>query len=249
MIAGTGPLGGGALTTLWITALIMILGSLYFTFQSFRARPEIKHFYYVTALVPLIAATMYMLMATGYGQISQNGHIVPYARYIDWTFTTPLLLLDLALIALPRNFPARLAVICTIIAADVYMIVTGFIASLIRSNVRWAFFGVSCAGFLAVLFFIVGKLTPEAGMRNLEVKNLYGTLSLTLIVLWLCYPVVWAIGTEGFGVIPFTTEVVLYAILDLLAKVGYGFILLRASRALMDADRMEAPINANAARI
>jgi bacteriorhodopsin len=48
-----------------------------------------------------------------------------YARYIDWAFTTPLLLLDLTLVA---GLPA--GEIAIAIIADIIMIVTGAIGAL-----------------------------------------------------------------------------------------------------------------------
>ncbi|GHO81724.1 rhodopsin [Ktedonobacter sp. SOSP1-85] len=241
-------MNSATVTVLWVTSLLMILCTLVFTYRSFRARTEIKHFYYLTALITLIAATLYMTMASGYGGIGLNGKVILFGRYIDWVITTPLLLMNLALIALPRNFPSRLAVIGTMIAADVYMIVSGLGASLIRSNFRWAFFAVSCAGFLAVLYFIVVKLTPEANVRSGPVQRHYSTLAIMLIALWVCYPIVWILGTEGFGVISLLPEVILYAILDILAKGAFGFVLLSKPGVLLEAERETAPINSVAAQ-
>jgi bacteriorhodopsin len=248
MISGTSPIGSGTDAVLWITALIMIIGSLIFTFRSFTARAEVKHYFYASALIPLIAATLYTLMASGYGTLNQNGHLFFFGRYIDWVFTTPLLLLDLGLVALPKNFPGRLSLIATMMGADVYMIVTGFVATAIRSDFRWAFYGASCAGFLAVLYFILVRLTPEAARRRDDVRQLYRMLSMTLIVLWFCYPIVWVLGSEGFGVISVLAETILYAILDILAKVGYGFILLSRPATLAGADETPASISKVAAQ-
>lgn len=248
MVSGTSPIGSGTDAVLWITALIMIIGSLAFTLRSFTARAEVKHYFYASALIPLIAATLYALMASGYGSLNQNGHLFFFGRYIDWVFTTPLLLLDLALVALPKNFPGRLSLIATMMGADIYMIATGFIATAIHSDFRWAFYGASCAGFLAVLYFIFIRLTPEATRRRADVRRLYGMLSVTLLVLWFCYPIVWALGSEGFGIISVLAETILYAILDILAKVGYGFILLSNSATLADADETPAAIDRIAAQ-
>jgi bacteriorhodopsin len=45
-----------------------------------------------------------------------------------------------------------------------------------------------------------------------------------------CYPIVWILGAEGFRVLRVETETACYAILDLFAKVGFGFILTSASQ-------------------
>jgi bacteriorhodopsin len=48
-----------------------------------------------------------------------------------------------------------------------------------------------------------------------------------LVVLWLAYPVLWLIGTEGLGLLPLFWETAAFMVLDLTAKVGFGFILLQ----------------------
>lgn len=245
-LSGTGPLGNASVVILWITAAIMIIGGLVYTVRALSARADTSHFYYLTALIPLVAGTLYMVMAAGYGGLYQSGHVFLFGRYIDWAITTPLLLLDLALFALPSGIPGRIAVIVGLIAADLFMIFTGLAASAIRSNFRWALFGFSCAGFLAVVYFIAAKLTPvgsnrseftPAGSnrsgftpggsrRSNEDRKAYNMLSGSLLVLWVCYPIVWALGKEGFGVLPFFVEILLFAILDVVAKVGWGGLLL-----------------------
>ena len=52
---------------------------------------SIAHF-----LVPMVALTLYLLMALGHGSVVRpSGRVFYYARYIDWSITTPLLLLSL----------------------------------------------------------------------------------------------------------------------------------------------------------
>jgi len=54
-----------------------------------------------------------------------------------------------------------------------------------------------------------------------------------LIVLWLAYPVVWILGTEGtIEFIPLYVETAAFMVLDLTAKVGFGYVLLRSHNVL-----------------
>ena len=225
-LAGTGSQGTASVIVLWITAAIMLIGGLAYTARALSARPEVGHFYYITALIPLIAATLYMVMAAGFGGLNQSGHVFLFGRYIDWAVTTPLLLLDLALFTLPPRTPGRIGIIVALLASDVFMILTGLGASAIRTNFRWALFGFSCAGFLAVIYFIGAKLTPAATERSEETRRSYKVLSGSLLALWVCYPIIWVLGKEGFGVFPFFVEILLFAILDVVAKVGWGGLLL-----------------------
>ena len=45
-------------------------------------------------------------------------------------------------------------------------------------------------------------------------------------------PLVWLLGTEGFSAVGSTTEVLLFLILDVLAKIGFGILLLTNREAL-----------------
>ncbi len=217
----------GTVTVLWIVSAIMLIAALTFTFMQRNASTESKHFYYASSFITITAATLYFAMASGSGRIIQpGGHVFLFGRYIDWAITTPLLLLDLALVGLPR-FPGRSALLAWLMGADIYMIVTGFVAAALRSEYRWAWFVISSVAFLVILYIIVGQLGPIARRRDPVVAQHFRTLSTMLLALWFCYPIVWALGTEGFGVFSTFVATVLYGILDVLAKVVYGFILLR----------------------
>jgi len=218
---------------LWIGTLGMALGTLAFIAMGWGEKNEQKQeFYIITIFITAIAAVSYFSMASGYGLIEVEGLEIYWARYADWLFTTPLLLLDLALLAgADRN------TIATLIGLDVAMIVTGLAGALATEGAayRIAWWGISCGFFIALLYFLVSTLSQQAAKRSGDVAATFSTLRNIVIVLWTAYPIVWIIGTEStLEIIGLTTETALFAILDLAAKVGFGFILLR-SRNVLDA--------------
>jgi bacteriorhodopsin len=212
-------------TVLWIGTAIMTLGLLIFLYLGIRATEENRSFFTATSLVALIAATSYFAMASGHGSILVGGRTFFFARYADWVFTTPLLLLDLSLLALP-SLRERSALVVTMIAADVYMILTGLIAGLLNDATKYVWFLTSTVAFIVVLSILVGQLLGQARARGGEVGKLFRTLTTLTLVLWICYPIVWLLGTEGFGAFPLPVEVIIYAVLDVVAKIGFGFLLL-----------------------
>lgn len=182
------------------------------------------HFYIITATITLIAFIAYFVMATGNGvsSLAASGDTVRefyWARYIGWLFTTPLLLLDLALLALVR--PGRST------GLDVGMILTGLGAGA-SSNafLRVVLFLISTAAFIGVVYFLVTRLLAAARSQTAEVARVFDILAGLTIVLWTLYPVVFLLGTEGFGALGISTEVFAFMVLDLLAKVGFGFLFL-----------------------
>ena len=222
-------------TVLWIGTALMTIGLLVFIYMTYTTSEENRHFYYATSLVPLIAASAYFAMATGHGAMTIGGHTFFFARYIDWVFTTPLLLLDLALLAL-ANVRRRIALVGVLLGADVYMIITGLIAGLLTGADKYVWFATSTIAFLFVLFVLV-RMFREAQVRGGAISSLFRNLATLTIVLWICYPIVWLLGTEGTGLLSIQVEVILYMILDVLAKVGFGFLLLSNRAALSESSR------------
>ena len=102
-----------------------------------------KRLYHVlTTTITIIAAISYFAMATGHGvslhhikETHSHDHGIPdthkhiyrqvfWARYVDWSLTTPLLLLDLCFLAGMNGGSIVIAV-----AADIIMILTGLFAA------------------------------------------------------------------------------------------------------------------------
>lgn len=184
-------------------------------------------FYWITAAITLIAFISYLVMATGAGStILDNGRQFYYFRYLDWLFTTPLLLLDLALLALAR--PERnIGLIAGIIILDVVMILTGLaVGSSTSAAGTTVFFVISTAALIGVLYFLVSRLFAAARAQSRAVAQIFRTLAILTVVLWSLYPIVFLLGSEGFGAIDQAFEIFLILILDLAAKVSFGFLLL-----------------------
>jgi bacteriorhodopsin len=222
---------------LWIGTIGMTIGTLYFVGRGRGVRdPEMQQFYIATIFITTIAASMYLLMATGFGltQVMVDGEALDiyWARYADWVFTTPLLLFDLALLA-----GANRNTIATLVGLDVFMIVTGVIAAFEPEPAfRILWWGISTGALLVLLYVLVGTLSTQAEQKSPAVNRLFGRLRNLLVVLWLLYPVVWILGTEGtIGILPLYWETAAFMVLDLTAKVGFGFLLLRSRTVLEEA--------------
>jgi bacteriorhodopsin len=218
---------------LWLGAAGMFLGMLAFIGMGWGERdPRRQEHYIITIFIPAIAFTMYLAMALGFGltSVSIAGETLPiyWARYADWLFTTPLLLIDLALlIGANRNE------IATLVGLDVAMIGTGLLATLTGGEggvlsagaQRLVWWGVSTAFLLVLLYFLFGELARKADRSS--AGSLFSRLRGIIVVLWIAYPVLWLLGTEGLGIVSLYVETALFMVLDLSAKVGFGFILLQ----------------------
>lgn len=213
---------------LWIGCIGMIIGSVIFGLKAAATRrKEGMEFHLVSFFITLWAATMYLTMILGETVLRDfNGQSEIFVgRYIDWVVTTPLLLLDLGVLA-----GIRPKLIAGVIGADIFMIVTGFIGTLENAPQNYLWYIISCGAFLAILAALVTEFSAAVRRRNGRVNRLFRKLRNILIVLWFIYPIVWILGPEASRTIGVDVETVCYTILDLCAKVGYGLILTSASQ-------------------
>ena len=210
---------------LWllIGTIGMALGAalLYFAMASNKSERQegdmVAHFY-----VPLIAFALYLLMLLGAGALTTStGRVFYFARYIDWTFTTPLLLWSLVNSGMQGTGIKRPALVCGLLAADVYMILTGFVAGLTDNlTVKWSFYITSCIAFIAVYGLLFGpfrRLTATGPNGGDFIKK-----AATLSLVWLAYPIVFILGQEGLKIWSGDWDAIFFTILDLTAKVLYG---------------------------
>lgn len=222
--------------TVWLIlgTLIMGLSTAYFVYRGAQVQGA-QYFYWITAVITGVAFISYLTMATGAGStVLEDGRQFYYFRYIDWLITTPLLLLDLALLALAR--PDRnVGLIAGLLGLDVFMVLTGLIAgSSTNAFFTVVFFIISTAALVGVLYLLYTRFFTAARSQSQNVAGIFNTLAVLTIVLWSLYPIVFLLGTEGFRAVDQGWEIFLFLILDVLAKVGFGFVLLSNHQTLQE---------------
>merc|ERR1712070_1214159 len=113
---------------LWIAFGCMFLPFLWFWMSAQKKPVGQRKFEYLSMTINGIASLAYLTMAFGYGATSVNGQEFFFARYVDWTLTTPLMLLDLILLG--HGAKAQVETICHVLAIDALMIIGGLIGAL-----------------------------------------------------------------------------------------------------------------------
>ena len=211
-------------TWLWVGFIGMAIGSVVLLVQMDRKTTGGEAHGVIHGLVTATAAAFYLLMALDQGGIIiDHGREFLWARYADWSITTPLLLTALALTAL-EDLRKRLGLVVALLGADIYMILTGFAAgaSPTSSPEKWIWFLVSCGAFLAVYWVIWGPLRAEA--ERAGKGTVYRRDAAILSGLWLLYPVVFLCGTDGLLLVSPALAALGFTLLDLLSKVGFGIL-------------------------
>jgi bacteriorhodopsin len=232
---------GAAEFWLWFTFGGMLLATVLFLYWASTGQTGAHHHFVVTPVITLWAAMMYLVMAVGEGQtiILEEERLFYWARYVDWLITTPLLLLALAWVAL-GSLRRNQQVVLGIVVADVLMILTGLVAGVTTGAFKWFWFVISCVFFLAVLALIWGPLQSAARSGVSPEASLFYPLAVMLTVLWFLYPIVFLVGTEGVSAIGIGPEVFFFAVLDILAKIAFGIVLLSGVRRIRGGGRRSA---------
>ncbi|KAL8842077.1 MAG: hypothetical protein Q9170_000681 [Blastenia crenularia] len=225
----------------WAVTAVMTVATFVFIGLSFTKPRTHRIFHYITAAITLVAAIAYFTMGSDLGQTpitvefkrgnprvsgteSNQDREIFYVRYIDWTITTPLLLLDLLLTAgLP--WPT---VLYTILLDEI-MIVTGLVGALVQSSYKWGYFTFGCVAFLWVAFTVTVTARKHAAALGSDISKTYTICGVWTIFLWFLYPVAWGL-CEGGNVISPDSEAVFYGVLDIMAKPVFGALLLWGHR-------------------
>ncbi len=229
----------------WIGAFGMAIGAaiLYFNWSR-RTKAEEEHSS-LHFFVPLIAMASYFAMAVHQGEtVLSNGTAFLYARYIDWSITTPLLLFGLSLTALRRNI-RRPGLVGGLIAADSYMILTGLFAGLSEGYIKWIWFTISCFAFLAVYGVLWGPLKRESARNGTDIDKEYTGNAMFLSVIWFLYPVVFLFGTPGLKMMSPVATAAAFTILDLIAKVIYGIYSMARAKSSTEREISERRISSD----
>ncbi|KAK4946988.1 hypothetical protein LTR10_014130 [Elasticomyces elasticus] len=222
----------------------MAFTTLLFMGLSFRKSRSQRLFHYITAAITLVASIAYFCMGSNLGwtaiqvefersnpKEAGNMRQIFYVRYIDWFITTPLLLTDLLLTC---GLPTP--TILYVILMNEVMIVTGLVGALVKSSYKWGFFTFGCVAFLFVAYSVVFEGRAYARILGPDILKTYTLCGVWTIFLWCLYPIAWGLS-EGGNVIPSDSEAIFYGILDLLAKPGFGALLIWGHRNI-DVERL-----------
>jgi halorhodopsin len=221
-------------SSLWVNIALAGFATLLFVYMGRNVsggRPRL--IWAATLMIPLVSISSYLGLLSGLtvGFIEMPaGHALAgeevmsqWGRYLTWALSTPLILLALGLLA-----DVDVGSLFAVIAADVGMCLTGLAAALVTSSYlfRWLFYAISCAFFVVVLYALLVEWPQSAASAG--TGDIFGTLRALTVVLWLGYPIIWAVGVEGFALVQSVGLTSWgYSALDVLAKYVFSFLLLR----------------------
>jgi bacteriorhodopsin len=93
---------------------------------------------------------------------------------------------------------------------------------------------MACVSFLWIVYTLLITGTRAARTKTAaSVTKFYSMIAGYTVIVWIAYPIIWAIGNRR--ILSVDGEIIAYAVLDLLAKVGFGAWLLWTHKKLPEA--------------
>jgi len=218
-----------------IGCLGMAFGALIFGIGAHNAQNERwRILFTLNFFIAAIASVLYLTMWTGHGQSIVYDRPTYWVRYVTWICSTPLQILSVTYLG-----GTSLAFTSALVGADILMIATGFVATMSPKPINYIWYIVSCGFFIGMFYMLFNQYRSQASEKHPRSRRVFTKLITVHFVLWLIYPVIWILGNTGFNLISSTVETASYTILDVVAKVGFGFLALNCFKQLDQAG--EAP--------
>ena len=225
------------------------LGIAFVYFLVSRSRVSVNYRSAVTmsAMICGVAAYHYWRMFSVFSAKNWNEGY----RYADWLLTVPLLVAELVVVSGVSKEVAKKVTPKLVIAA-LLMIATGYPGEVADhgSGARWTWFIISFLFMLYVLYeLFAGSIGKTLKSQTGEIGKKLNNLRYVLLVTWVVYPIFYLLGDETTFVAKIfslseteaaTVIQVGYSISDILAKAGYGLIILGIATARSDAEGYRA---------
>jgi len=204
----------------WIISIAMIASTVFFLMESMSVGYHWKTSMHVGALVTLVAAVHYMYMREFWVQI--HGSPILY-RYIDWTITVPLQMIEFYLILSAVKPDIGQGMFWRLMIGTVFMLVSGYCGEAGYVPAMGGFVAGMCGwGFILMEIFIgeAGKVAGGDGSVNKHVKASFSTMRFIVTVGWSIYPLGYFFGYL-MGAVEDSTLNLVYNLADFVNKIAF----------------------------
>merc|ERR1712185_551303 len=176
----------------WIISISMVAATVFFLMESMSVGLHWKTSMNVGALVTLVAAVHYFYMREFWVQIGTSPIVY---RYIDWTITVPLQMIEFYLILSAVKPDIGVGMFWRLLIGTVLMLAFGYVGEAGIIN-AWVGFMVGMAGWAFILFEVfAGEGGKEAGGEiSPHVKSAFNTMRIIVTAGWCIYPLGYFFG-------------------------------------------------------
>ena len=168
----------------WIISISMVAATVFFLMESTAVGVEWKTSLNVGALVTLVAAVHYFYMREFWIQIGTSPILY---RYIDWSITVPLQMVEFYFILSAVNDKIGSGMFFRLFCGTVMMLAFGY-AGESHFLMVWPLFVVGMSGWGFILYEVfAGEAGKETGNASGHVHSSYTIMQLIIFVGWSIY--------------------------------------------------------------
>jgi bacteriorhodopsin len=201
----------------WIISIAMIAATVFFFAEASTVKDHWRTSLHVGGLVTLVAGVHYMYMREYWVQLHKSPVVY---RYIDWSITVPLQMIEFNLILKAAKAPISSGGFWRLLLGTVLMLTFGYIGET-TPGFGWPGFILGLAGWFFILYEVfAGESSKASGDCSGPVKKSFANMRLIVSVGWSIYPLGYFLGFLT-GIADQTTLNVVYNIADLLNKICF----------------------------
>jgi len=204
----------------WIISIAMVASTVFFLMESMSVGHHWKTSLNVGALVTLVAAVHYFYMREFWVQIGSSPIVY---RYIDWSITVPLQMVEFYLILSAVQPNLGVGMFWRLLIGTVVMLAAGYCGEAGFVN-AWAGFIVGMAGWGFILFEIfageAGSVAATGDKVNEHVKTSFSTMRFIVTAGWSIYPLGYVFGYL-MGAVNDSSLNLVYNLADFVNKIAF----------------------------
>jgi len=165
----------------------------------------------ISRLVFFTTATSYGVLISGLWLINSPFNEVIYpTRWLFYILSCSLLMFEIGIILNKTNLEK-----IEMVVLNALVMLTGFLASITLSPLKWVFFILS-----SLIFFYLLKIINQKSGKQTDFMN---KIRCFVKITWTLFPVVWLLAPTGFGLLTALTTAFLYLLLDITTKIVFSY--------------------------
>jgi len=201
----------------WIISIAMIASTVFFFAEAGTVKSHWTTSLHVGGLVTLVAGVHYMYMREYWVQVHSSPIVY---RYVDWTITVPLQMIEFNLILKAAGRPTSSAMFWKLLIGTVMMLAFGYAGEEAILNKWVGFIGGMCGWFFILFEIFQGEAAGMASQSSEAVATSFNNMRLIVTVGWSIYPLGYFFGYL-LGSVSDESLNVTYNIADFVNKIAF----------------------------
>merc|ERR1712028_243616 len=214
----------------WIISISMVAATVFFLMESMSVSIHWKTSMNVGSLVTLVAAVHYFYMREFWVQIHSSPMLY---RYIDWSITAPLQMIEFYLILSAVQPNISRGMFLRLLLGTIFMLAFGYAGEARFVNPQMGFvLGMMGWGFILFEIFAgeAGSIAANSQNVNKHVKEAFSTMRFIVTVGWSIYPLGYFFGYL-MGSVEDSTLNMVYNLADLVNKIAFCLAIWASAKA------------------